>query len=252
MSYTRLKFCLFFSLFGCIGCTLAATEGASVLWDETADGDLSSTLGEPSMFSITAPGRYTVRLNTGPIIPMRVAAPINLSVAQRNNFKRADSNGDSRLQRSEIVEGSLYAYHMSAYDINADAEITLSELAMFTDGGDPQDLFNFTQSNGINLLEIIVVSYDSGGPKNGLSGFGFIDERSGEAVESGGVQITDTDDSTDFPPTMAGKVNPAPSGMEVYAHFDLWKKYRRNDKTSYFRIGEAMEIASTELIFVFE
>jgi hypothetical protein len=119
-------------------------------------------------------------------------------------------------------------------------------------GGDGHDLFSLNQSAGINPLAIKVNKFDSGGIRNDASILVVMDEKSGRPRESRGAEITENDlyDSTAFGGDMVAGI--ARSGKEIYDQFKLWKAYRRNGDSSYFRIGEGQEKTSMEFIFIFE
>ena len=240
----------------CLGAASFAADDTTVLWDEHTQADISSTLGEPTIFTISEPGAYVLRLTTGPLAPVKVDKPRQLSVPARRNIERMDANGDQILQHSELTPGSNIALNFDIYDADGNGEVSNEELGQFRLAGDGADLFNFLQADGINLVSITINSYDSGGPNNDVTALGFMDEKTGEAVETPGVQLRDTDDMSKLRRARRSNVNSVnpnvSGGVEVYEQFDLWKTYRRNDETIYFRAGEGQEKALTEITFVFE
>ena len=227
------------------------------LWNESVDGDLPNEVAAPKVFSISEPGEYLLQLTTGPVFPVRLETPLE-EIPRRQSFalRRLDTNGDSRLQRSEVVSDANYTRFFELYDANGNNEIEFpEEILWIGSDGDSGDLFTFEQADGVNLVAITLKHFDSGGPRNDVSAFAVMDSRYvGPQGEVGGVQMTDLDPEapTRRGEAMAATVNPNPDGVEIYERYDLWKAYRRNDPTSYFRIGEGQEKAITELIFVFE
>jgi hypothetical protein len=240
----------------CLSGALWAADDTTVLWDENTQADLSSRLGEPTIFTISEPGAYVLRLTTGPLSPEKVDGPVTRSAPARRNLQRMDANGDKKLQRSELTPGSNIGLHFDVYDVDGNGEVSLEEMGQFRLSGDGSDLFSFQQADGINLISMTINSYDSGGPNNDVTALGFMDEKTGEAVETPGVQLRDTDDMSKLRRARRANVNSVnpnvSGGVEVYEQFDLWKTYRRNDETIYFRAGEGQEKALTEVTFVFE
>ena len=141
------------------------------------------------------------------------------------------------------------------YDLDSNGTLEISELAQFRMSGDGSDVFNFVQGPGINLVAIKLTEFDSGGPKNDASVLVLIDhDDSGTTYEAVGVEFTD-DEHVNEPmiaEVVAIVMPDSTGGTEIYAEYDLWKKYRRNDNTVVWRIGEGQEKATTELVFVFE
>jgi hypothetical protein len=236
--------------FFCVGHMSPAAAEMSIVWDESLDGDLSNEFGKPTMIDVTQPGEYSLRVTTGPMIPALRSEPAVMPKPLLDTLKRMDKNQDSHLQHTEARANFLN--HFELYDQNSDGKLAFDEIALFEMQGDGHDFFDFIQADGINLVSIIVNKYTSGGIRNDASVFVIIDEKAGQPEESRGIEMTDKE-VIDFevfaPDIIAGIVR---AGSEIYDQFDLWKAYRRNDSSCYFRIGEGQEKANTELIFVFE
>jgi hypothetical protein len=228
----------------------AATASPAVLWDEFVDGDLSNYFGKPTLFNITEPGEYSLRVTTGPMFPLRRDEPAEMPAPLLDTLKRMDKNGDGRLQLTETREN--FKFYSKLYDLNGDGELAFDEIGQFRFGGDGHDIFDFIQGKGINLVAIKVNKYDSGGIRNDASVLVVIDHKSGRPAESRGVELTDKElvGYEVFGGKMIAGI--ARSGDEIYDTFKLWKAYRRNDEICYFRIGEGQEKATIEFIFVFE
>ena len=235
-------------LYGCS--TSRGAAGGTVLWDEAVNGDLGNQFGKPTIIPITQPGEYYLRVTTGPMIPVLRKEPAEIPGTLLDTLKRMDVNGDGRLQYAETRAN--FKHYFELYDLNDDGELEFSEVGQYGIEGDGHDIFDFDQATGINLVAIKVIKYDSGGIRNDASILVVIDEKSGRPRESRGVEITDKDlnEHTPFGAEMVAGV--AQAGTEIYDQFKLWKAYRRNDSSCYFRIGEGQEKASMEFIFVFE
>jgi hypothetical protein len=243
----------------CSFCALAlsssiaiAADGPQIAWDETVNGDLSNDFAAPTMIKIDEPGEYIIRATTGPMVPVRLDKPRKMTGGD-GQIQQMDANGDGLIQYSEATQ-NLYI-HFETYDLNQDGAIEASERAYFTMGGDAHDTFNFLQQPGINLVAIKVTQYDSGGPRNDLTVLALMEHSSaGVTLEAGGVVITDNEAIKSAPSEniAAAVMADAEGGTEVYAQYDLWKTYRRNDDTIFWRIGEGQEKATSELVFVFE
>ena len=223
-------------------------------WDESVQGDLSNSFEAPSMITIDKPGEYVIRASTGPMIPTRRETLANGGGG--GIFARMDKNLNGRIEKSEAIGN--FAIHFETYDLNNDGDIEASESAQFVMGGDGSDVFNFVQKAGINLVAIRLTEYDSGGPLNDGSVLVLIDhDDSGKSYEAVGVEFTDDEHVTDImaptPDMVAAIVMVNPDGgTEIYAEYDMWKSYRRNDNSVVWRIGEGQEKATTELVFIFK
>lgn len=235
-------------LYGGLISSAAANE--AMVWDEAVNGDLGNQFGKPTIIPITQPGEYYLRATTGPMIPVLRNEPAEMPGTLLDALKHMDMNGDGQLQYGET--SANFTDYFELYDLDDDGELDFGEIGQFEMGGDGHDLFSFNQSAGINLVAIKVNKFDSGGIRNDASILVVMDEKSGRPRESRGIEITENDlyDSTAFGGDMVAGI--ARSGEEIYDQFKLWKAYRRNDDSSYFRIGEGQEKASMEFIFVFE
>ena len=230
-----------------------ATAEVTLLWDEETDGDLSNEMGSPTMLTIDQPGEYMLRTNTGPMVLSRREQPAPLSGLRLEALQRLDANSDRRLQRPEAAGN--YAVHFHAFDLDGNDELDFDEIAHFDMGGDVHDLFDFVQADGINLVGIVVNSFDGGGDQNDVSVLVVMDLQSGRPREARGVEITSKSEQEMANHQAANPAvihGPARAGDDIYETYQVWKAYRRNDPSNHFRIGEMQAESSAELVFVFE
>lgn len=240
-----------------MGAASVAADEPRIAWDESVNGDLSNDFAAPSSITISEPGEYIVRAETGPMTPVRRegGAPAAPNRARGGVFTQNDKNGDGRIDADEATGN--FGIHFAKYDINGDGAIELQEMGQFRMGGDGHDTFDFVQAPGINLVAIKVTKFDDGGPKNEATVLALIDhDDAGETFEAAAVELTEDPHMTEpwaESDIIAGIVTVNPDGgTEIYAEYDLWKTYRRNDETVFWRIGEGQEKATTEFVFVFE
>ena len=225
----------------------------TVLWDESIDGDLSNDMDSPTLLSVDRSGEYVLRATTGPMTLQRMDRPVEIAGQRLEALRRLDQNVDGRLDRSE-AEGN-YAENFETFDLNDDNEVTFQEIGQFRLGGDIHDLFDFVLAPGINLVSIKVNRFDGGGVGNDASVFVVMDRESGAPREARGVEMTSKSDvelanyQVASPQHIAGPVR---AGAEVYAQFEVWRAYDRNDSSNFFRLGEMQAMSRTELLFVFE
>jgi hypothetical protein len=244
-------------------------EEQILLWDDSVQGDLSNDFTAPTMFEITEAGEYLMRVETGPIVPVRREGRATQAGGSRRPL-RGDANGDGRITRDESGGAGLsVGANFDIYDIDGDGAITAEERAQFRLGGDFHDLFDFKMGPGINLIGVKFVSYDSGGPKNEGTPLTVIDTRAdaspgapptvqngGRFFEAAGAGLSDLVDhgGPHNPKVVLVQVNPNPEGegvTEVYDDYGLWRFYRRNDDSVFWRLGEGQEKATSEIIYVF-
>lgn len=263
--FRRLSFAL---LLGAV--TAAQAQEPILLWDDPVQGDLSNDFTAPTVFEITEPGEYLMRVETGPIVPVRREAGAAPAGRGQQRPLRGDANGDGKITRDESAGAGLaIGANFDIYDINGDGAVTAEESAQFMLGGDFHDLFTFKMGPGINLVGVKFVSYDSGGPKNDGTPLTVIDTRAdarpgaptsvqngGRFFEAVGAGLTDIVDhgGPHNPKVVLVQVNPNEGGegvTEVYDAYGLWRFYRRNDDTVFWRLGEGQEKATSEIVYVF-